>query len=51
MVVCRHTLHGWLRACQTRGLEVLKPRLRADAGTVRRHPELFQEAGALRFEA
>jgi hypothetical protein len=29
----------------------LSPRLRADAGTVRRHPELFKEAAACRLEA
>jgi transposase InsO family protein len=49
-VVCRNTLDRWLRAYQTHGLEGLKPRPRADAGVVRRHPELFQEAAALRLE-
>lgn len=33
-----------------RGLEALKPAERADAGTVRAHPELFAEASALRLE-
>jgi putative transposase len=49
-VVCRGTVDRWLRAYQAQGLEGLKPRLRADAGVVRRHPELFQEAAALRIE-
>jgi putative transposase len=49
-VVSRGTLDRWLRAYQTHGLEGLKPRPRADAGVVRRHPELFQEAAALRRE-
>jgi len=49
-MVCRGTLDRWLRAYQAQGLEGLKPRPRADAGVVRRHPELFQEAAALRME-
>ncbi|HLB78353.1 MAG TPA: DDE-type integrase/transposase/recombinase [Candidatus Dormibacteraeota bacterium] len=49
-VVCRHTLDRWLRAYQTHGLGGLKPGPRADTGIVRRHPELFQEAAALRLE-
>ncbi len=49
-VVCRHTLDRWLRAYQTHGLGALKPGPRADTGIVRRHPELFQEAAALRLE-
>jgi putative transposase len=48
--VCRHTLDRWLRAYQTHGLEGLKPGPPADTGVVRRHPELFQEAAALRLE-
>ncbi|HEX6548637.1 MAG TPA: DDE-type integrase/transposase/recombinase [Candidatus Dormibacteraeota bacterium] len=49
-VICRGTLDRWLRAYQQHGLEGLKPKPRADAGTVRRHPDLFQEAAALRLE-
>jgi putative transposase len=49
-VVSRGTLDRWLRSYQTHSLEGLKPRPRADAGIVRRHPELFQEAAALRLE-
>jgi len=49
-VVCRGTVDRWLRAYQAQGLEGLKPQPRADAGVVRRHPELFQEAAALRIE-
>jgi transposase InsO family protein len=49
-VVCRQTVDRWLRAYQTHGLEGLKPRPRADTGVVRRHPELFGEAAALRLE-
>src|SRR5215472_3599859 len=49
-VVCRGTVDRWLRAYHAQGLEGLKPKPRADAGVVRRHPELFQEAAALRVE-
>jgi putative transposase len=37
---------GW----RAGGLEALRPSPRADAGTVRAHPELFAEAAALRLE-
>jgi putative transposase len=49
-VVCRHTVDRWLRAYEAHGLEGLKARPRADTGVVRRHPELFGEAAALRLE-
>jgi putative transposase len=49
-VVCRGTVDRWLRAYQAQGLEGLKPKPRADAGVVRRYPELFGEAAALRVE-
>ena len=44
----RNTLDRWLRACRARGLDGLRPEKRADRGVVRRHPELFEEAAALR---
>ena len=46
----RGTIDRWLRAWRRGGLEALKPAPRADAGTVRAHPELFAEAAALRLE-
>src|SRR5260370_1413546 len=46
----RGTIDRWLRAWRSGGLEALKPSARADAGTVRAHPELFGEAAALRLE-
>ena len=46
----RGTIDRWLRAWRRGGLEALKPAERADAGTVRAHPELFAEATALRLE-
>jgi putative transposase len=49
-VICRGTVDRWLRAYQGHGLEGLKPQPRGDTGVVRRHPELFQEAAALRIE-
>jgi putative transposase len=49
-VVCRGTVDRWLRDYQAHGLEGLKPKPRADAGAVRRYPELFREAAALRIE-
>ena len=48
--VSRNTLDRWLRAYRECGLEGLKPTVRADTGAVRRHPELFQLAAALRRE-
>ena len=49
-VVSRTTLDRWLRWYQERGFEGLKPQPRLDTGVVRRHPELFEEAAALRRE-
>ena len=48
--VSRNTLDRWLRAYRERGLEGLRPEKRSDSGTVRRHPELFELAAALRKE-
>ena len=46
----RNTLDRWIRAWRSGGLEALRPVERADAGAVREHPELFEEAAALRLE-
>jgi putative transposase len=46
----RGTLDRWIVGYQARGLDGLRPRQRADAGAVRRHPELLAEAAALRAE-
>jgi putative transposase len=46
----RPTIDRWIRAWRSGGLEALRPAERADAGTVRAHPELFAEAAALRLE-
>jgi putative transposase len=46
----RGTIDRWIRAWRAGGLEALRPRARADAGVVRRRPELFEEAAALRLE-
>jgi len=46
----RGTIDRWIRAHRHGGLEALRPSPRADAGTVRAHPELFSEAAALRLE-
>ncbi|MDB5066452.1 MAG: transposase [Chloroflexi bacterium] len=46
--VSRNTLDRWLRAYRARGLDGLRPGVRSDRGVVRRHPELFEEAAALR---
>ena len=48
--VSRPTLDRWIRAYRAHGLEGLRPQRRSDQGAVRRHPELFQEAAALRRE-
>lgn len=48
--VSRNTLDRWIRYYRARGLAGLEPTVRADAGVVRRHPELFEEAAALRRE-
>jgi putative transposase len=46
----RGTLDRWIRAYREQGLSGLKPELRSDLGTVRRHPELLDEACALPAE-
>lgn len=46
----RGTLDRWIVAYRARGLDGLRPVRRADAGAVRRHPELLAEAAALRAE-
>ena len=48
--VSRNTLDRWMRYYRARGLSGLEPEVRTDAGVVRRHPELFEEAAALRRE-
>jgi len=46
----RGTLDRWIRAYREQGLDGLRPPPRADLGTVRRHPELLEEACQLRLE-
>jgi putative transposase len=46
----RGTIDRWMRAWRKAGLEGLRPSERSDAGTVRAHPELAEEAVALRLE-
>jgi putative transposase len=46
----RGTIDRWLRSWRSGGLEALKPSPRADTGSVRAHPELVEEACALRLE-
>ncbi len=46
----RNTVDRWIRAWRAEGLDGLRPRARADAGVVRRSPELLDEAAALRLE-
>jgi putative transposase len=46
----RGTLDRWIATYQAHGLDGLRPQRRADAGQVRRHPELLSEAAALRAE-
>lgn len=46
----RVTLDRWIRAYREQGLDGLRPPPRADLGTVRRHPELLEEACQLRLE-
>lgn len=48
--VSRPTLDRWIRAYRAHGLEGLQPQRRSDQGAIRRHPELFAEAAALRRE-
>ncbi len=46
----RNTIDRWIREWRAGGLDALRPQVRADAGAVRRLPELFEEAAALRLE-
>jgi putative transposase len=46
----RGTLDRWIRSYREQGLDGLRPPPRADLGTVRRHPELLEEACQLRLE-
>ena len=46
----RVTLDRWIRAYREHGLDGLRPPPRADLGTVRRHPELLEDACQLRLE-
>ena len=46
----RHTIDRWLRAYRGEGMEGLRPKARSDNGALRRLPELFDEAAALRLE-
>lgn len=46
----RGTIDRWIRAWRAGGLEGLRPSARSDTGTVRAHPELAEEAVALRLE-
>ncbi|GAC1576590.1 MAG: DDE-type integrase/transposase/recombinase [Candidatus Dormibacteria bacterium] len=48
--VSRDTLDRWIRAYRAQGFAGLHPRPRSDQGAIRRHPELFAEAAALRKE-
>jgi putative transposase len=48
--ISRNTLDRWTRAYRSGGLDALRPVVRSDTGAVRRHPELFTEAAALRCE-
>lgn len=48
--VTRNTIDRWLRAYRTGGLEGLRPEKRSDNGVVRRYPDLFELAAALRRE-
>jgi putative transposase len=46
----RATVDRWIRAWRRGGLEALRPETRSDTGAVRAHPELADEAAALRLE-
>lgn len=49
-VVSRNTLDRWIRAYRQHGLAGLHDRRRSDTGTVRRRPDLLEEAARLRME-
>jgi putative transposase len=46
----RGSIDRWVRAYRANGLAGLRPATRCDAGQARRHPELMDEAAALRTE-
>ncbi len=46
----RHTIDRWLRVWRAAGMDGLRPKARSDSGALRRLPELFDEAAALRLE-
>jgi putative transposase len=46
----RSSIDRWVRAWRNGGLTALRPTPRSDTGVVRAHPELFDEACALRLE-
>ena len=46
----RGTIDRWIRTWRKEGFEGLKPDARSDTGAVRSHPELFEDACALRLE-
>ncbi len=46
----RGTVDRWVRAWRSGGLAGLRPSPRADTGVVRAHPELAEQAAALRLE-
>lgn len=46
----RATIDRWARAWRAHGLDGLRPQTRADAGSVRAHPELADVVAALRIE-
>jgi putative transposase len=48
--VSRNTLDRWIRSYRQHGLAGLHDRRRADAGAVRRRPDLVEEAARLRLE-
>lgn len=48
--ISRNTIDRWVAAYRSGGLAGLRPEVRADVGAVRRHPDLFSEAAALRRE-
>jgi putative transposase len=49
-VVGRNTLDRWIRAYRQHGLAGLHDRRRSDSGSVRRRPDLLEEAARLRIE-
>jgi putative transposase len=49
-LVSRNTIDRWIRAYRQHGLAGLADRRRSDSGTVRRRPDLLEEAARLRME-